>query len=111
MVELELAKGIYKDRFFITFNEANVLSVSDEVLDFSLRVYLDDNSNAISILNNTNLFIENVELFNVLGQQIKTWNPNVVDEKIDLEVGNLSSSIYIVNVKTNKGTFTRKIFK
>ncbi|QXP71959.1 T9SS type A sorting domain-containing protein [Polaribacter sp. R2A056_3_33] len=111
MVELELAKGTYKDRFFITFNEANVLSVSDEVLDFSLRVYLDDNSNAISILNNTNLFIENVELFNVLGQQIKTWTPNVSNEKIDLKLGNLPTSIYIVNVKTNQGIFTNKVLK
>ncbi|WP_218597803.1 T9SS type A sorting domain-containing protein [Polaribacter sp. NJDZ03] len=111
VVELTLSKGTYDDRFFITFNEAKVLSVSNEVLDFSLRVYMDNNSNAISIRNNTNLFIENVAIFNVLGQQIKAWNPNVVDEKIDLEVGNLSTSIYIVKVKTNKGTFTSKILK
>ncbi|WP_166386775.1 T9SS type A sorting domain-containing protein [Polaribacter sp. 11A2H] len=111
VVELTLSKGTYDDRFFITFNEAKVLSVSNEVLDFSLRVYMDNNSNAISIRNNTNLFIENVAIFNVLGQQIKAWNPNVVNEKIDLEVGNLSTSIYIVKVKTNKGTFTSKILK
>nr|WP_240915512.1 T9SS type A sorting domain-containing protein [Polaribacter sp. 20A6] len=111
VIELALSKGTYKDRFFITFNEVKVLSVSDEVLDFNLRVYMDNDSNAISILNKNNLFIEDVAIFNVYGQQIKAWNPNVLDEEINLEVGNLSTSIYIVNVKTNKGTFTRKILK
>lgn len=50
-------------------------------------------------------------LFNVLWQRIKTWNTNVLEEKIDLEIGQLSTAVYIVHVKTNKGTFTRKILK
>ena len=36
---------------------------------------------------------------------------STVNEKIDLKLGNLPTSIYIVNVKTNQGIFTNKVLK
>ncbi|OAD45486.1 T9SS type A sorting domain-containing protein [Polaribacter atrinae] len=111
VVELPLSKGVYENRFFITFNESKVLSVTDEVLESNLKVYMDNDSNKISIVNKSSFTIENVAVFNVLGQRVKNWSLNVLDEKIDLEVGELSASVYIVHVKTNKGTFSRKMLK
>ncbi|WP_282072062.1 T9SS type A sorting domain-containing protein [Polaribacter atrinae] len=111
VVELPLSKGLYENRFFVTFNESKVLSVTDEVLESNLKVYMDNDSNKISIVNKSSFTTENVAVFNVLGQRVKNWNLNVLDEKIDLEVGELSASVYIVHVKTNKGTFSRKMLK
>ncbi|WP_343328691.1 T9SS type A sorting domain-containing protein [Polaribacter staleyi] len=111
LVELQLSKGIYENRFFITFTPAKTLITRDEIYDIHLRTYMDERSGNLLIINNTNLVIENVEIFNVLGQKIKKWKLNISDEKLDLEVGSLSSSIYIVSIKTNKGTFTSKILK
>jgi len=111
-LELVLPKGTYSDRFFITFKNNKSLNVIDEAtLTTDLNIYLDEKSNQISIVNNSNLLIENVDVFNLLGQKVKTWKLNVVDTNIVLDANSLSTKIYIVKVKTNKGVTTVKVLK
>ncbi|WP_405609594.1 T9SS type A sorting domain-containing protein [Polaribacter sp. Asnod1-A03] len=111
IVKLELSKGVYQNRFFIVFKESKSLSINDENIDSNLNVFMDDKSNEISIINSDNLLIEDVGVFNILGQNIKTWNLNISDSEILLDANQLSTSVYIIKVKTSKGIITSKVLK
>ncbi len=52
-----------------------------------------------------------VSIFNLMGQIVYTSNENVYDgyNAINVNVNNLPSGVYMVNVKTNRGTSTQKL--
>lgn len=112
LIELELSKGVYKDRFFITFSpDQDVLKSNNELLKLDLNSYVNNRSKKLSIRNNTNLLIEKVEIFNLFGQKLKKWNLNTTSKEIELNIDNLSTSIYITKIKTDKGILTNKVLK
>ena len=66
----------------------------------------------LTIKNNlVDTIVEKVELYNLLGQAIGTWN--VEDDQsqlnIQLPIKNISTGTYIVKIKTTKGDTSRKI--
>ncbi|MDX6747470.1 T9SS type A sorting domain-containing protein [Polaribacter sp. PL03] len=112
-VALQLNKGEHKDRFAIVFKEGKVLATDDvnnPVLENQISIFLDKESNELVINNRNSLNIESVTLFNILGQKAKSWN--TIASKIEnrLKVTNLSDAVYIVNIKTEKGIISKKIF-
>ena len=54
--------------------------------------------------------VNSVTLFNMLGQKIAYWDVKGREQAIiQIPIKNLSSDIYIVNVKTTKGDSSKKI--
>lgn len=108
--EINLTKGSYTDRFFVTFSKQNSLSVEDNnPLDNELSVFMDSNAEQVVIKNKTLIKINKVELFNLLGQKIKTFKniDNTTENR--LEVKKLPTSVYIINLETEKGKLSKKI--
>ena len=50
----------------------------------------------------------NVNLFNYLGQQVKTWNSILNERFVSLPI-NMSTGVYIAQVHTTAGILTKKI--
>ena len=107
-VELNLPKGTYTDRFILTFG-GTALSNNENPLLQEFVVYADNANDQIVLRNNNNTIIKKVELFNILGQPVKTWKKLDASTLQRLDVNDVASTIYIVKVTTDKGQITKKI--
>jgi hypothetical protein len=109
LIELNLEEGVYKDRFFLTFNQ-RALNVEDStILDTELSIFMDNEANELVINNNNTVIISKVAVFNLLGQQVKSWKNIENTTENRLKINKLSSTIYIVKVLTPKGSISKKI--
>lgn len=107
-VELDLPVGSYEDRFVVLFG-GEALGTNDNPLFEDFNLFMNNNTDQIVIRNNNNSVIEKVELFNMLGQSVKTWN-NIDGTKTQhtLDVF-VPSALYVVKVTTERGEITKKI--
>jgi hypothetical protein len=109
LIELSLEEGVYKDRFFLTFNQ-RALNVEDSTfLDAELRLFMDNDANELVIKNNNAITISKVAVFNLLGQQVQSWKNIENTNENRLKLNKLSSTIYIVKILTPKGSISKKI--
>ena len=92
--------------FFYYYNCTENIIINNE-----LNIYLNNSSEHIILQNKNNLNITNLEIFNTLGQRLKEWKNTENNLTSKFDVSNLSSTVYIVKVKTDKGVFTKKIIK
>ncbi|QNM86737.1 T9SS type A sorting domain-containing protein [Polaribacter pectinis] len=109
LLELNLERGEYLDRFYLTFNTDSTLNTEAPILDTSLAVFMDNKANEIVINNLDGLQINKVELFNILGQKVKEWKNIENKPQNRLKVNKLSATLYIIKLQTEKGKLTRKI--
>lgn len=111
LLELELAKGTYNNRFFIVFSKnTSVLNDNTLTITQNVKAYINNNAKKI-IINNRNLLINKVELYNVLGQLIKQFIIKDNSKELQLDVKDLSSSVYLLKIKLGDKTFHKKILK
>ncbi|MCH3885551.1 T9SS type A sorting domain-containing protein [Tenacibaculum aquimarinum] len=108
-VELNLPVGIYSDRFFITFQESAVLEINETLFENTL-VYFETKTKELVVKTIENNEIKKVILYNLLGQKI-TSHTNNSQQNLEtrIKTNNLSKAVYLVNINTNKGSFSRKI--
>ncbi len=104
-----LSTGVFSDRFFVVF-KSNVLSNTTKNNEHNdLIVYYDDNNKNIIVKPYGQLIVQNIKIYNVLGQKINT---NIkVKKNIDLiEITtNLSSGVYFLNIVCNDKQIFKKI--
>ena len=106
-MQLNLPIGQYTNRFVLLFGGTS-LSNDDNPLFQDFNVYMNNTTDEIIIRNNNNTTIKKVELFNILGQPIKTWTN--LDNSIEQRLQVLApTAIYIVKVTTDKGEITKKV--
>ncbi|PQJ68566.1 T9SS type A sorting domain-containing protein [Polaribacter butkevichii] len=115
-IALTLVKGTYSERFYLGFKnikpeiEATLDTKDSVILDTNISVYLDNNTQELVINNNSNLQIENVKLFNLTGQQVNKWTDfETATAESRLKIKNLSKTVYIVNIATEKGIVSKKV--
>lgn len=106
---LNLEAGIHENRFFITFGNSDTSLGIDDLTLNKVLIYFDRASSEVVIKQN-NLIIQNATLFNILGQKTYSWNSVNNSDEIRLALKNISSGIYIINLNTDKGIVTKKIF-
>lgn len=64
------------------------------------------------VINNTksDATVEKVTLFNILGQTISSWKiENQDQQNIQIPIKNISSGIFIAQLKTSEGELSKKI--
>lgn len=103
---LNLSTGIYTDRFAITFKEAKTLDL--KTIEEN-TIVISNSNKEITVQNFGSLLVKHIELYNITGQKIKEWSVSNSEKEYNLDVANLASHIYILKIKTNKGTINRKI--
>ena len=105
-----MPQGEIHNRFELTFNNGT-LSTGDYDLDNEIAVAFTNAQNLLTIKNNlTDVRVETVSIFTILGQTLATWNvENETQTNISLPVSNVSTGTYIVRVQTTAGTISKKI--
>ena len=107
---IELPQGEIHNRFELTFNNGT-LSTGEHNLDNEIAVAFSNAQNLLTIKNNlTDVTVETVSIFTILGQNLATWNvENETQNNISLPVSQASAGTYIVRVQTTAGTISKKI--
>jgi Secretion system C-terminal sorting domain len=108
--DINLPIGTFETRFSLRFTNS-ALGVDDFDLNKEILVTFTSNNDTITI-NNAMLdaTIQSVDLFNILGQSIESWDmKNSNQKKIQIPVSTISTGTYIVKVHTSKGEINKKI--
>jgi hypothetical protein len=76
----------------------------------SFNIYPNPISNGLfTVKAGTNESINKIEIFNILGQNVKTLNFDTQINKANVNVENLSHGQYLVKINTNIGTGVKKL--
>ncbi len=105
--EIFLEPGEYSERFSLVFN-ANTLRINkiDNNLE-SIKLHYISKPSQLKIINKDNLYINNIFIYNTLGQGIYSMELNTNSSKsVPLS---LSSGVYIIDVNTENGLMSKKI--
>jgi len=116
--EVDLEKGEFNDKYSIVLKyKSEVEEVSEEVSEEleeetagvdELIAFVTDNNATIRIKKPEELVINSISLFNVIGQQIKAWNSNLIYREMDLPI-QVSAGVYMIMLETNQGTKMKKL--
>jgi len=108
--QFQLPSGTYPDRFALTFsNSTDDTLNTDELIAESIDVFYSLSEKKIGVLNPKGLIIERIELYNLMGQKITTLTDIKTQPFSQYEIKNLKSGAYIINLLSEKGTFSKKI--
>lgn len=106
--QLSLSAGNHLDRLTITFKIPAALSTDDFNLKNEINIFSDSSSKEI-IIKSTSTELETVNIYNILGQHIMRYQNDDFLSNIKLTSDHLKPGIYIVEVKTEKGSINKKI--
>ena len=97
--------AFFLDNLFVD----QVLSVKGvEASDFS--VYPNPTNNILNISNKTNDLINTVQITDLTGKTIKESN-FIAKSSIQMNIGDIAAGVYMMTIKTDKGSITKKIVK
>ena len=108
-ITISLTQGVYEDRFYISFS-GTVLSTDDELLKQNLIIKFNNTKKEIKVTKKSEVSINNIEVYNIIGQKIKSWtkiNQNL--KELTFSLNNISNAVYIIKVNTSKGKISKKI--
>jgi len=57
-----------------------------------------------------NKFVERVEIYNLIGKLIETFEGDF-EKEVRFDISHLSPGLYLTHIKSNKETITRKLIK
>ena len=97
---------IQTENVTLTFNSA--LSVKDEELAKTIKLYPIPTNGIINLKLSSNNVLKKIEVFSVLGKKVKTIN-SLIQQSID--ISSLPSGVYILNMITKKGKVTKRVVK
>lgn len=110
-VALGIAKGEYENRFYLTFEEQKASLNVETNLPEHLTIVL--NSEEQELLVSSKVLLEQVKIYDLLGKEVLNWSPkNKKAGTFKLNISSLSKgNIYIIKVKSDKGTVvSKKVF-
>ena len=107
--EVSMPIGISTDRFSLRFTDKTLKVEQNSVRDIDVEYIQNKN---LLVINNTksDATVEKVTLFNILGQTISSWKiENQDQQNIQIPIKNISSGIFIAQLKTSEGELSKKI--
>jgi polyhydroxybutyrate depolymerase len=85
----------------------NTLSLSNfDYLENTIRVFPNPTNNRINIETNNPLELKEIILYNTLGENLNIKSTNRL-----IDLTNLNIGVYLLSIKTSKGTITKKIVR
>jgi len=106
--QVYLNNGEHLDRFEISFGSVEQLSDPIEEIT-KINTHYSNSIKSIIIINPNNKNINGVEMINILGQYVYSQNNTLNDSYMELKVANISPGAYVINIKTEKETITKKV--
>ncbi len=83
--------------------------MEEVTLEEGLQVFMNNSVSELQINRVVDTEIQCVHLYMSLGQSAQMWSSNLTKRKISLPIKSVSTGVYLVQVKTNKGTIQKKI--
>lgn len=110
--EVFLQNGEFLDRFELTFqnNSSQVSLDIDDVEDQELQVYFSNEKESIIIHNPTQKSIEDIVLYNILGQSVYNSDSKTSENYIEHKTKQIRTGTYILKIKTEDGIGSKKVF-
>ncbi|WP_338733416.1 HYR domain-containing protein [Mangrovimonas cancribranchiae] len=107
--EMHLDSGEYSNRFYITFENDSTLSIIDEAHQNIMVNYL-QSTNEIYVKTPQGILTKQVQLINLLGQTVFTWNATnkTISQELKIPVRNISEGSYIIKVLSNNNHSVNK---
>jgi len=108
--KISLPIGEYNKRFSLQFAN-KTFSIDETKLEEGILVFYNNDTQMLNIKNNfIDTSVEYVSLFNLMGQNIANWKiDDIKQNNIQIPIKNLSSAVYILKIKTDKGEFSKQI--
>lgn len=108
---LKLDNGIYKDRFYIVFEQKS-LTIEENNFDTYFTIKYFKNQQKLKITNFTNTTIKQLNIYNIIGQRVynKAFNKKIEDQEIIINTSFLNHNFYILSIETEKGKLVKKFF-
>jgi hypothetical protein len=105
--EIDLEPGEYNDRFVLVF-QPKLLTIDEISLEEGVHTYMNNVDHEITIERILDTEIVKVELFNYIGQHVKTWTQGLEPRHLRLYV-RPATGAYIINVTTTHGNFSKRV--
>lgn len=106
---IHLESGTYTERFKLVFENANKLLniAQNDQLTNGILVFYDEESSAVKVINEFNINISEITLYNILGQNEKSLSLKTSNDfSVPVSV---NSGAYIVKLRTESGLINKKI--
>ena len=102
---IDTIQGYLNPRMYVALNLAGQNSVNN-VVDFTTNIYPNPAKNNITI-ENSNFVITNIKIYNITSQLVRTENVNSMST--NLNISDLKTGIYILELHTNETSIRRKL--
>ena len=97
---------MYGQTYDFTANISGIVNISD--ITENINIYPNPASNFVTIETGSN--IENIYIYNTVGQIVSVSKlQNFKTSKIEIDVSNLQSGIYFLNIETENGSFVKQL--
>jgi hypothetical protein len=109
--EIVLDADAYVDRFYVTFSSGDSLSTIDNEFTQTIINYL-NTSKEIYVRTPHISEVKTIQLINLLGQEIQSWNHTQAFElngAIRIPVKDVSDGTYVIKVNTLSSAYTAKV--
>ncbi|TCK64659.1 putative secreted protein (Por secretion system target), partial [Winogradskyella wandonensis] len=109
--EFFLNAGYYDNRFEIVFHNPNASLSTDDVNlnEDKLDVRYANNIDKLVLINPHGLQVNDIQLFNILGQHVLSIEDIKSDNLSQYNVGNLNPGTYIIKLNTVSGSVSKKV--
>ncbi|MFM9987640.1 T9SS type A sorting domain-containing protein [Flavobacterium sp.] len=91
------------------FTVSEVLSRRDFLFS-KIAIFPNPTTGIVNIKNEANLLIESIDISDINGRTIKVVSPKNISN-IEVNISDLTSGVYFMNIKTNEGSTIKKIVK
>jgi hypothetical protein len=123
--EIALEEGQFNDKYSVVFEPKVVIEEESAVVNEpeneeiqneienpevinDLRVFVGNNNELLRIKKPVEMTVTNIAMFNLLGQQINTWNVTMNTDEIDLPI-HVNRGIHLILMDTSKGRVMKKV--
>lgn len=99
----------YSNAISVILSPDGILAVEDDNLNDLVTLYPNPSKGNFT-LEMKNLRVENIQIYNAIGQVIYQKNiPNTFISNFDIDLKNPSNGIYFIKIQTQKGVITQKL--
>lgn len=106
--EINLVAGEYLDRFSLVF-QPRLKTLEEIELEEGIHIFMNNPIDELQIKRIIDTELININLYNYLGQNMRTWNSNIKGRNISLPINNLSTGVYFIQINTINGSINKKI--
>lgn len=89
----------------------NTSSTENQLLVNSISLSPNPSNNWVTISNESNIAIKNIQVFDIYGRMVLVVDQNQVNDHPAIDISELLTGIYLMEIQTERGSITKKLLK